>query len=74
MPNQPDINKIVVAAQISLETNARLEKLAKERRQTKSRLIASILHEELRDVVLDAEDYIKIAEMVEARKSERRRL
>lgn len=74
MPNQPDINKIVVGAQISLKTNARLEKLAKARRQTKSRVIASILHEELRDVILDAEDYMRIAEMVESRKNERNRL
>lgn len=71
MPNKPDINTDIVSVQCSVETRFRLEKLAKERGVSRSACAASILREGVSGVVLGADDYRKIADLIEKRRTER---
>lgn len=67
MPNQHDVNKVVVSTQVTEEDNRRLDKLAEEAEISKAKLIGSILHEQLSDVPLTAEDYELIAGRIRAK-------
>lgn len=74
MPNQPDINKTQVSMQVSVEDDQRLKRLSRKCGKSKACIAASILHEGLKDVPLEASDYEEIASIMKARQEQRRKL
>lgn len=73
MANSPDPNKVVVSAQVDRETDARLNKLAKARQESKSTVAASLLRDGTANVPLDPEDYEQIAAAIRAAKARKRK-
>lgn len=73
MANQPDPSKVIIAAVVSRETEAKLAKLAKAKGETKSKTAASILRDGLENVRLTADDYAKIAADTKAAEEKRKK-
>lgn len=69
MPNQPAPDKVILALRISRTLKRRLEKLAKQRKETITEVVIAILNQQVQHVELTPDDYRKIAaEVEEARK------
>ena len=73
MPNKPDINTVIITAQVDRETGRRLDKLAAAKKESRSKTAASILRDGLADVALTEDDYRKIADDIEAARRNRNR-
>ncbi len=71
MPNMPDINKTQISLQVSVEDDRKLVKLSEACKVSKASVAQSIMHEGLKHVELDEEDYRKIADIIAARKARR---
>jgi len=66
MPNQPAPDKVVLALRISRALKRRLEKLAKQRKETLTDVVIAILNQQVQNVELTPDDYRKIADQIEA--------
>jgi len=67
MPNAHAADKVILSMRIPITLRARLEKLAKKKGWTLSRLVISILQDSVYDIELTPEDYQQIAQAVAAK-------
>jgi uncharacterized membrane protein len=65
MPNSPDINKTQLVVRLERALKLQVEKEAKAKKITATKLVNRILMEELQHVELTADDYRKIADEIE---------
>ncbi len=73
MANMPDVKKVICSFQLPLELLARLRKLAMRRKISVSRVVNSLLNEELAHIVLCEEDYAWIQREVLKNEQKRKR-
>ena len=64
MANSPAIDKAIISFQLPITLKVRLEKEAGRKRMSVSALVTHLITEGVSDVVLTAEDYVLIANLV----------
>lgn len=71
-PNRRAVDKIALGLYIPIELKYQLERKAQIMGVSMTSLLVAILTDHTRDVELDADDYRKIADLIERRKNERK--